>query len=353
MQFRPSFQERVFHSMFTVSLSLLRVGTPSLSHLYSLAGVRVANPPSVAFFLTRPSPNMSFGSSFRSLLAWLRALAANTYFWGGVLVLLGIGLGAYLLVDAVVMPSYTRHDVSTPVPNVEDLPFQEAKSQLRSRNLQVQRQVGRYNPNVDTGIVVDQTPLASSEVKPGRRVYLTVNAGEVPMVKMPDLRGMSVREAKNRISSIDLSVGTVQEDSVPSPYANTITKQAPAPNDSLEEGKVVSLWYSTGLGTQQVGVPNVVGLSVEEAQRLLLRRKLRSVLVDTSLSAEGATSSSPSAPEDSSAAPLYVRRQAHSPGDSVQAGTEIRLYTTDDAEQAARRRAQPIQADSSASDLPN
>lgn len=293
---------------------------------------------------------MSFGSSFRGLLAWLRALATNTYFWGGMLVLFGLGLGAYLLIDAVVMPSYTRHDVSTPVPNVEDLPFQKAKDRLQSQNLQVQRQVGRYNPNVDTGIVVDQTPLPTSKVKPGRRVYLTVNAGEVPMVKMPDLRGMSVREAKNRVASIGLNVGAVQEDPVPSPYANTITKQEPAPNDSLEEGKTVSLWYSTGLGTQRMGVPNVVGLSVEEAQRLLLQRKLRAVLVDTSLSADGETPPSSTAPEDSSAAPLYVRRQAHAPGDSVRAGTEIRLYTTDDAEQAAQRREQMLQADSTATD---
>ena len=293
---------------------------------------------------------MSFGSSFRGLLAWLRALATNTYFWGGMLVLFGLGVGVYLLIDAVVMPSYTRHNVSTPVPNVEDLSFQKAKAQLNSQNLQVQRQVGRYNPNVDTGIVVDQTPLATSKVKPGRRVYLTVNAGEVPMVNMPDLRGMSVREAKNRVASIGLNVGTVQEDPVPSPYANTITKQEPPANDSLEEGKTVSLWYSTGLGTQRMGVPNVVGLSVEEAQRLLLQRKLRAVLVDTSLSAEGEPPSSPPLAEDSSAAPLYVRRQAHAPGDSVRAGTEIRLYTTDDAEQAAQRREEMTQADSTASD---
>jgi beta-lactam-binding protein with PASTA domain len=284
----------------------------------------------------------NFGRSFWSALAWLRALARNLYFWGGMLGLFGLGLAVYLLVDAVVMPSYTRHDVSTPVPNVETLPFQEAKDRLQHRDLKVQRQVGRYNPNVDTGIVVDQTPLPTAKVKPGRRVYLTVNAGEVPMVRMPDLRGMSVREAKNRASSVGLVVGSVQEDPVPSPYANTITKQEPSPGDSLEEGKAVALWYSTGLGDQRVGVPNVVGLSVEEAERLLLRRKLRSVLVDTS------TSRPEEEAADTSAGPRYVRRQAHAPGDTVRTGTEIRLYTTSDAEQAARRRDQLMQADSTA-----
>lgn len=262
------------------------------------------------------------------------------YFWGGMLVLFGIGLGVYLLVDAVIMPSYTRHNVSTTVPNVEDVPFARAKQRLQQQNLKVQRQIGRYNPNVDTGIVVDQTPIPTAQVKPGRRVYLTVNAGEVPIVQIPDLRGMSVREAKNRVSSVDLTVGSVQKDDIPSPYANTITKQEPAPGDSLEEGSAIDLWYSTGLGDTEVAVPNVVGLSVAEAQRFLLQNELRSVLVDTTTAAEedaSAPSLDPAA-RDSLENHLYIRRQASAPGDSVRAGTEVRLYTTPDAEKAARLR---------------
>lgn len=253
--------------------------------------------------------------------------------------LLILGFGVYLVVDGVIMPSYTRHHVSTTVPNVEDLPFSKAKQHLQKRNLKVRRQVGRYNPNVDTGIVVDQTPIPTAKVKPGRRVYLTVNAGDVPTVKIPDLRGMSVREAKNRVSSVGLKVGSVQKDEIPSPYANTITKQKPAPADSLKEGNAVDLWYSTGLGDTRVAVPNVVGLSVAEAKRFLLQNDLRSVLVDTSMAPEDDPSPSlDAATRDSLENHVYVRRQASAPGDSVLAGTEVRLYTTPNAEKAAKLR---------------
>jgi beta-lactam-binding protein with PASTA domain len=274
---------------------------------------------------------MSIRSSFWSAIEWLRLLGTNRYFWGGFAGLLGIGLAVYLVVDGLIMPSYTRHDVSIQVPDVENTPYEQAKTQLSNRDLQVQRQVGRYNPNVDTGIVVDQTPLPSSTVKPGRRVYLTVNSGEIPTVKIPDLTGMSVREARNRVTSLGLDVGAVTEDTVPSPYANTITKQTPSPGDSLKEGNAVNLWYSTGLGEEQVEVPNVVGQTVEGARTFLLQRKLRSVVVDTSM-VETDTTSEESPP--SSEAPLFVRRQGRPPGSSVQAGTEIRLFTTDDAETA-------------------
>lgn len=279
---------------------------------------------------------MDLRASFWAALAWLRALGTNLYFWGGIVVLLAIGFGAYLVVDAVIMPSYTRHDVSTRVPNVETQPFAEAASLLRKRNLQVERQVGRYNPNVDTGIVVDQTPLPSSKVKPGRRVYLTVNAGEVPIVRIPDLTGMSVREAKNRVSSAGLDVDTVREDPVPSPYANTITKQAPAPGDSLKKGKAVELWYSTGLGEEEVEVPNVVGYTVNAARKSLLRRELRSVVVDTNLAKTG----EPGRPvnTDSLERTIYVENQGTPSGSSVRAGTEIRLFTTASQATALERR---------------
>jgi len=274
---------------------------------------------------------MSVRSSFWSAIEWLRLLGTNRYFWSGLAGLLGIILVVYLVVDGIIMPSYTRHDVSIQVPNVENVPYEQAEAQLSKRDLQVQRQVGRYNPNVDTGIVVDQTPLPTSEVKPGRRVYLTVNSGEIPTVKIPDLTGMSVREARNRVTSIGLDVGAVNEDSIPSPYANTITKQEPSPGDSLQEGSPVDLWYSTGLGETEVDVPNVVGRTVEGARAFLLQRDLRSVVVDTSMtdpdSASGET-------EEASESTLFVRRQGRPPGSPVQAGTEIRLFTTDDAERA-------------------
>ena len=260
----------------------------------------------------------------------------NLYFWGGIGGVLLIGLGAYLVVDGLIMPTYTRHDVSIRVPTVENRPFEEARSLMKERDLRVQRQVGRYNPNVERGIVVDQTPLPNSKVKPGRRVYLTVNAGELPSVRLPDLTGMSVREAKNRLSSLGLVVGTVQEDPIPSPYANTITKQAPTPGDSLKEGKTVNLWYSTGLGEEEVEVPNVVGYTIGDARDFLLRSELRSVVVDTNLTSTEARPKNVDV--DSLEQEIYVRDQGRSPGSSVRAGTEIRLFTTTDETTAMERR---------------
>ena len=272
---------------------------------------------------------MRLPRTFKAAFNWLRTLFQNLYFWGGLGGLLLLGIAGYVLVDAVIMPSYTRHGVAVRVPDVEDRSFEEAKKLVTDRNLKVRRRVGRYNPDVEQEAVVDQNPPPNSDVKPGRRVYLTVNAGELPRVDVPNLNGISVREAKSRVSSLGLEVGTVEPDSVPSPYPNTITRQEPEPGDSLKEGTTVDLWYSTGLGADAVQVPSVLGRTVEEAQRLLLQRELRSVVVDPRTS----ESTQDESPVDTSETRRFVRRQGHPPNTEVQAGTEIRLFTTDDSTQ--------------------
>lgn len=236
-----------------------------------------------------------------------------------------LALTMYFLIDAVIMPSYTRHGVAVQVPDVENRSFEEAKQRVQNHNLTVRRQIGPYNPNVDRETVVDQNPPANSDVKPGRRVYLTVNAGKVPMVSVPKLTGISVREAKNRVSSLGLEPGRIEPDSIPSPYPNTITRQNPEPGDSLKKGRTVDLWYSTGLGTDTVQVPSVVGQTVQNARSLLLRQKLRSVILDPRRS-EPATDTL----HADTSTTRFVRRQGRAPDTEVRAGTEIRLFTTDD-----------------------
>jgi beta-lactam-binding protein with PASTA domain len=267
----------------------------------------------------------NFFSKLEPVFAWLRVLVRNGYFWAGIGGILCLGLGVYFLVDAVIMPSYTRHGVAVQVPKVEKKPFEKAARRVKKQNLQVKRQVGRYNPRVGQNVVVDQNPPPNAKVKPGRRVYLTVNAGKAPVVDLPDLNGISIREAKNRVSSLGLKVGTVEPDSIPSPYRGTVTRQRPKPSDSLKKGGTVDLWYSTGMGTDTVQVPDVVGHSVKAARAFLLRHKLRTIIL-------GRNESS-SVPADTSAPRWFVRKQGRVPDTPVQAGTEIRLFVTDDSTQ--------------------
>jgi beta-lactam-binding protein with PASTA domain len=136
------------------------------------------------------------------------------------------------------------------------------------------------------------------------------------MVLMPDLGGTSIREAKNQLLALGLSPGQVRPDPVPAPYPNTITKQSPAPGDSVREGASVNLWYSQGLGNENTEVPDVRGLRVPVAQRTLLDSNLRSIVVDTT--------------QDADLSNVQVRMQSRAPNTSVREGTEVRLFVNAD-----------------------
>lgn len=262
-------------------------------------------------------------SFFRRAARYLQALAKNLYFWGGLVLLVVLIFGAYLLFNDLIMPGYTRHSVSVTVPEVTGQPLEQAREHLEAEDLRVENLDQTFNPSLPRGVVLEQNPLAGAAVKPGRRVYLTVNTGEEPSVRVPRVVSASLREAKNRLQALGLEVEDVREDSVPSPYANTVTRQRPAPGDSLPKGTGVTLWYSEGnQDAPYATVPEVTGQTVEAARQALLGKKLRSVVVRQS--EEGSEQGGGAPPEDAST--LEVVRQSPAPDTRLRQGSEIRLY---------------------------
>lgn len=248
----------------------------------------------------------------------LRALLLNRYFWLGFAGLLVFGIFFYFLFNNLLMPAYTRHDVSVLIPPLENKTFEEARQILEQKNLGAEQMTQRFNPELPRDVVIDQNPPANTHVKPGRTIFLTVNTGQVPMITIPPLEGMSLREARNRIQAVGLRVAETRPDSVPSPYRNTITRQRPAAGDSLPQGSSVTLWYSTGLGDQYVVVPDVTGLSIEEARRRMIGMMLRSVVVGES--------------EFEGLGDPVVVRQSREAGTRVREGFEIRLFVGEESE---------------------
>jgi beta-lactam-binding protein with PASTA domain len=259
-------------------------------------------------------------------------LLTNLYFWAGLVLLVLLALGAYILIDEVVMPTYTRYGVSVTVPEVTGVEADRARDQLAERDLRAQTLEKTFNPDAERGAVIDQNPAGGKAVKPGRRVYLTVNTGEQPVVAVPRVVDASLREAKSQLRAFGFTVGQVREDSIPSPYEGTVTRQRPAAGDSLPKGASVSLWYSGGLSEQTATVPDVTGLTVEEARRQLRGRKLRTVVVrtgdgegDDGDEAAGAQPS-PSDADRQDLSGMEVVRQSRAPDTRVRQGFEVRLF---------------------------
>lgn len=237
--------------------------------------------------------------------AWLAPVLKTRQFWlGGLIALTGLSV-TYLLFDRLVMPTYTRQGIEVIVPEVRELPFDEAVRLVEGRGLRAERRDQPFNPGFTRHVVLDQNPAPNAAVKPGRRVYLYVNTGTERTVTMLEVRTLTERVARAELAELGLVHVETRVDDRPSPYAGTITRQQPESGAAVRTSETVTLWVSPGLGDQTVEVPDVRGLAFPDALAALERAGL---WVDPTRAVSGT-----------------ITRQEPAAHALVQQGTEVRL----------------------------
>lgn len=115
---------------------------------------------------------------------------------------------------------WTDHGKVQVVPDVRRLSIPEAERLLSAVDLKVQVVDSVYDRAVARGSVVEQVPPAGNRVKPGRDVYLTINAFTQRQISLPELVGTSVRQARATLESLGFK--DIREVNVPSEYRNLV-----------------------------------------------------------------------------------------------------------------------------------
>ncbi|WP_319502017.1 PASTA domain-containing protein [uncultured Draconibacterium sp.] len=211
--------------------------------------------------------------------------------------LIAIGLVALLLfITLKGLQLYTKHGVSYPVPALTGLSLDEATASAEANKLRVEVIDSLYNKNFEPGTVVDQLPLANSNVKENRVIRITINSNEPEKVVLPRLTDISFRQAQALIESAGLQVGNISYQ--PSEYNDLVLKSL---QDSLEifegdkiiKGSDVDLVVGRSQGNMQTTLPNLTGFNMKEAQSTITDAMLNmgAVIYDeTSKTAEDSAS---------------------------------------------------------------
>src|ERR1051325_6815159 len=96
------------------------------------------------------------------------------------------------------------------VPNLAGRSVREAKFILAQRNLELQEVSSKQSAQYPSGIVLEQVEQAGSKLKKGTKVGVVVSIGmESGDIKIPDLTGKNVDEAKKMLLAAKLQVGKV------------------------------------------------------------------------------------------------------------------------------------------------
>ena len=183
-------------------------------------------------------------------------------------------VGGFLLLDNVMLPWYVNHGDTQSVPKVTNLSLEVAKATLDSAGLHPVEAETRPDPRAPQGTVVSQNPQPDAVVKQGRRIYLTISGGEA-LVNVPPLRGRSTRDAKFTLERSGLRLGRVGYATSEQYPENTIVEQSVPAGSKVAKGSAVNIVVSRGRVLQQITVPDFLGKTLSEAERLIVHQGLK------------------------------------------------------------------------------
>jgi beta-lactam-binding protein with PASTA domain len=180
--------------------------------------------------------------------------------------LLGIVV-ALLVLGTVAWGAWTYlvpHDVQ--VPGVVGLSVQDAQAKLEDAGLHVRIAKGRYDPQAPVDQVLSQRPDPATEIREGSLVVLVPSLGPPP-VKVPDLVGMTVPDARSALERLGLRLGEPTERYDEKSKAGEIIAQGTAAKHKVPQGSTIEVVVSKG--PAPVPVPKVIGDSRDAAESLL------------------------------------------------------------------------------------
>ena len=134
-----------------------------------------------------------------------------------------------------------------------------------------------FRPGVEGGQILTQDPKAGTMVKKGRKLYITMTAYNAEESVMPELAGLTVRQAIAELNACGLTVGKLKF--VEDPYKNNVIDQSCKgktvyAGQQIERGSVIDLVVGLGDGGGGNVVPFVIGKTPDKARRDILAASL-------------------------------------------------------------------------------
>jgi len=131
------------------------------------------------------------------------------------------------------------------VPSVRGLTEAEGRARLTEAKLVVGAVHTIRESDKPVGQIVDQYPAEGESVPVGTKVDLTINLGK-ETVTVPDLTGMLLQQATEKLEQIGLTVGKTTERYSADIRKNEVIRQSHAPGTVVEKGWPIDLVISKG-----------------------------------------------------------------------------------------------------------
>jgi serine/threonine-protein kinase len=169
-----------------------------------------------------------------------------------------------------IMPAIAGQSAKTmPVPNVVDLPADEAEVALHNAGLNVKwAKDGRYSGEIAANHVLLQMPGAGRTVKENRTILLTLSKGRQE-VSVPELRGASQRQAEISLQRLELLLGSKIEGAHSEIPRGVVIRTEPEAGKRVRIGSKINIVISSGNSSGKILLPNLRNISLSRAQAVI------------------------------------------------------------------------------------
>jgi len=187
--------------------------------------------------------------------------------WQNILAGAGISI-AIVAIFLLFLNFITNHGEYLTVPEVTGKDYNEVVKELENGGFEVVIQDSIYIDSIAPNRVIKQFPEPEATVKVNRIIYLTINRLIPPTIAMPNLIGMSLRNALIELRSLGLKLGDTSF--VPDIAKNAVKDQLNGglsikPGDPIRMGSLIDLQIGAGVVGDELPVPDLFGLNYQEA----------------------------------------------------------------------------------------
>lgn len=241
------------------------------------------------------------------------------------IVLAALAIGAIILLSNVALNWITRHGKTVTVPDFTNMSVVQARQAADAAHVKIKVADSVFVRRLDKGVVYRQSPKAGASVKQGRRIFLTINSIVPKTVKMPNVVGYSLVEARAALLNRGLNLGTLRYQS--DIATNNVMRQLSggrdiAPGTDIISGSEIDLVLGLSGERNKTTVPKLIGLRYVRAIDVLNENSLNrgKAVFDKEITSYA----------DSVNAVVY--KQEPAAAQSVVMGTAVKMYLTLDPE---------------------
>jgi serine/threonine-protein kinase len=193
-----------------------------------------------------------------------------TYWLAGITSVLIIIIAIFISISLFMKDNTTTYQLG----NYKGQEYEAVKTELEATGLKI-TPVWKDSDTLDKGIIIEQSIEPGTDYKGGNYTTLELTVSNGPkMVKVPDVKDREYRDAQNELESATLIVKPLVKDFNTEVPADYVIKTEPEGGKEVREGSEIIIYVSKGTELKKVKVPNLVGKTEIEAQKLLSDSKL-------------------------------------------------------------------------------